>query len=94
MDRITRIKKMEKAYDELERAVIELERAQAVLSKAGKNCKKLSKYYAREWREDFEADEQGLIPGDVRRGVLSEDGLYDLLERYEEAKASVLSELS
>lgn len=32
------------------------------------------------WREDFEADEQGLIPRDMRRGVLSEDGLWNLLD--------------
>lgn len=31
------------------------------------------------WRNDFELDEQGLIPGDIKRGVLSEDGLYNLL---------------
>lgn len=27
----------------------------------------------------FEADERGEIPADLERGVLSEDGLYDLL---------------
>ena len=31
------------------------------------------------WRDDFEADEAGLVPKDLKRGVLSEDGLYDLL---------------
>ena len=31
------------------------------------------------WREDFEADEAGLVPKDLKRGVLSEDGLYNLL---------------
>ena len=39
----------------------------------------LSSYYETLWKEDFEADEQGLIPKDMKRGVLSEDGLYDLL---------------
>ena len=28
---------------------------------------------------DYEADEKGLIPKDLKRGVLSEDALYDLL---------------
>ena len=33
-----------------------------------------------QWKADFEADEAGAIPVGVKRGVLSEDGLYDLLE--------------
>ena len=32
-----------------------------------------------QWKADFEADERGEIPSDIERGVLSEDGLYDLL---------------
>ena len=31
------------------------------------------------WLSDFEADERGELPQDLRRGVLSQDGLYDLL---------------
>ena len=34
-----------------------------------------------DWQADFEADEAGEIPAGVKRGVLSEDGLYDLLEQ-------------
>ena len=33
-----------------------------------------------QWRLDYEADEAGEIPASVKRGVLSEDGLYNLLE--------------
>ena len=33
-----------------------------------------------EWREDYEADERGELPPDLKRGVLSQDALYDLLE--------------
>ncbi len=32
------------------------------------------------WKDDFEADERGELPKDLRRGVLSEDGLYNLLD--------------
>ena len=32
-----------------------------------------------QWLRDFEADEAGEIPAGVKRGVLSEDALYDLL---------------
>lgn len=30
---------------------------------------------------DYEADEAGLLPADLKRGVLSQDGIDDLLER-------------
>lgn len=36
-------------------------------------------YTSGQWREDYEADEQGLLPEDLKRGVLSQDALYDLL---------------
>ena len=35
------------------------------------------------WLEDFEADEAGALPEGTLRGVLSEDGLYDLLRDYD-----------
>lgn len=31
---------------------------------------------------DFEADEAGLLPPDLKRDVLSEDGIFNLLEEY------------
>lgn len=33
-----------------------------------------------DWLKDYEADEQGRIPKSIKRGVLSQDGLYNLLE--------------
>lgn len=45
----------------------------------------LEAYYASdEWKQDFADDEAGLLPADLKRGVLSEDGIYDLLEKYRE----------
>ena len=32
-----------------------------------------------DWLHDFELDEAGLLPSDLKRGVLSEDGVYNLL---------------
>lgn len=31
------------------------------------------------WRRDYELDEQGALPKNLKRGVLSEDGLWNLL---------------
>jgi len=39
----------------------------------------LSYYEGGLWQRDYEADEQGLIPHNVKRGVLSEDGVWNLL---------------
>lgn len=47
--------------------------------------KELSAYYGSDlWKQDFEDDEKGLLPSDLRRGVLSEDGIYDLLSEARE----------
>ena len=37
-----------------------------------------------EWKRDFADDEAGLLPKKLPRGVLSEDGIYNLLEEYRE----------
>ena len=43
--------------------------------------KALSGYYGSDaWKRDFAADEAGLFPKDLKCGVLSEDGIYNLLE--------------
>ena len=43
----------------------------------------LSKYYSSElWKMDLAADEAGHLPPDLKRGVLSEDGIWDLLADY------------
>ena len=39
------------------------------------------------WKEDFEADERGELPPNLKRGVLSEDGLWNLLEEFGQPKA-------
>lgn len=46
-------------------------------------------YISSAWRTDFEADEAGLLPPDLKRGVLSEDGIYNLLEEYKRVEEGV-----
>ena len=71
LDRIERVEKYEKLFDE------------AVISHDAERLRLLSAYYTSgEWREDYEADERGELPPDLKRGVLSQDVLYDLLEGY------------
>ena len=35
-----------------------------------------------QWLQDYELDEAGLLPQDLKRGVLAQDTLYDLLEEH------------
>ncbi len=35
-----------------------------------------------EWKRDHARDEAGRLPKDIKRGVLSEDGIYNLLDSY------------
>ncbi len=49
--------------------------------------KELEAYYTSpEWKEDYEADEAGLLPEGLKRGVLSQDGISDLLDRFNDLK--------
>ncbi len=46
--------------------------------------RELADYYSSDdWKRDFAADEAGLLPRDLKRGVLSEDGIYNLLEEFD-----------
>lgn len=48
----------------------------------------LSDYYASgDWLHDYELDEQRLLPPNLKRGVLSQDGLFDLLSAINEMTA-------
>jgi hypothetical protein len=83
--RIERIKKMEAILDEANASLDELETAVSRYADLQKKINKLEAYYTGgQWRKDFEADEAGKLPKDLKRGVLSEDAVYDLLERNKE----------
>lgn len=41
-------------------------------------------YTGGQWLRDFEADQRGELPPDLKRGVLSEDGLWNLLTNVED----------
>ena len=50
----------------------------------------LDSYYgSEEWRKDFADDEAGLLPEGLRRGVLSEDGIWNLLTNYRELQKRI-----
>ena len=51
------------------------------------DLKELEAYYTSpEWQEDYAADEAGLLPEGLKRGVLSQDGICDLLDRFRDLR--------
>ena len=50
-----------------------------------KNIDSLESYYtSEEWKKDYADDEAGVIPNNIKRGVLSQDGISDLLDKYQQ----------
>lgn len=75
-----RIKKMESYMDEAGAAIAELAEAMDRYEKTESKYYKLEDYYgSKKWMDDFEADEAGKLPDGLKRGVLSEDAVYDLI---------------
>lgn len=59
---------------------------------AGLMLQELTEYYDNgQWMADYEADEAGLLPPDLKRGILSEDGIYNLLFEIEQMRSDELS---
>lgn len=78
---LTRVREMEDRYDELTRVLAGLDDAISEYKAFKPELQALREYMeSGQWKKDFEADEAGQIPTEVKRGVLSEDGLFDLLQ--------------
>lgn len=83
MKQIERIERMERFLDESAEAVHALSSALERYETVQQSLKKLSDYYGSTlWMKDFEDDEAGKLPADLKRGVLSEDAVYDLLTEH------------
>ena len=68
MDIIERITYMEALYD--------------YARGTGEISPELIAYYeSGRWLKDYEADERGELPRNLKRGVLSQDGLWELLQK-------------
>ena len=77
---LARIRQMERR---LNRATVAVKRLEAALDKwedAQEAIAALNEYYGSDlWKQDLADDEAGRLPADLKRGVLSEDGIWDLL---------------
>ena len=88
-ERVERVKKMEELLDKVTPKVKAFEQSLTNLNSAFDDIKTLNEYYKKEWKEDYEADEQGKIPKDLKRGVLSQDTLFDLLGKINEFEKDI-----
>ena len=80
MEQIERIQHYETLLDRIAPVLENLEEALDAFEGIQEDVKELAAYDEDDdWREDFEADEAGKLPADLKRGVLSEDGIYDVL---------------
>ena len=76
-----RIRQMELRMERAAKAVKELSAALENYGAVQEDIAALERYYGSEaWRQDFADDEAGLLPADLKCGVLSEDGIWNLLE--------------
>lgn len=86
---------MEKCLDDGLRAVREMSRALSEYRGVQCELRELAGYYgSEEWRKDFEDDEAWRLPKYLKRGVLSEDSVYDLLSENRELQAEILEAVS
>lgn len=83
-DVIARIKQMEKYFD-----IVQDKKELYDDVEIRKMIETLKNYQeSGQWLKDFECEEQGMLPIDLKRGVLSEDGLYNLLYEVEHLSTS------
>ena len=83
-EQIERIVQNEELLDEATAVLERFEEALELFGSIQQKIKELDRYYgSEEWRKDFEDDEAGQLPKDLKRGVLSEDGIYDILTKNE-----------
>ena len=77
---LARIRLMERHLNRATAAVKRLEAAFDKWKDAQEAIAALEEYYGSDlWKQDLADDEAGRLPADLKRGVLSEDGIWNLL---------------
>ena len=71
---------MERLFDFALKAIKELSMNNEHRQELEEAIEILSTYYGSDiWKQDYADDEAGRLPKDLKRGVLSEDGIWNLL---------------
>jgi len=87
-DAIARVARYEELLGEVTAAHAALREAIGQFAAAQPAAQALEAYCTgEEWKRDFAADEAGLLPPELPRGVLSEDAAYDALAENDRLRA-------
>lgn len=79
-DAVARVQQMERYLDEVADAVSAGPNAVRVDAAVREKLRALADYYQNgQWLADYDRDARGELPAELKRGVLSQDALYDLL---------------
>jgi len=80
-EEINKIRQMEQYFDMLQNALGENPSALREDAFLGELLQVLTQYYeSGQWLHDYELDEKGLLPQELKRGILSQDAFYDFLD--------------
>ena len=81
---ISRITKMEKLFDDLKFSFEKSKEEFYKNKNLQKKLKALTNYYENgKWLKDYQLDEENLLPKNLKRGILSQDGIYNFLSEVE-----------
>ena len=87
MDQIQRITYMEEILDDAAEISASLGNLLDKYSAVQTRLQELAEYYSSpQWKQDFDDDSAGKLPRDLKRGVLSEDAVYNLLSQFSDLK--------
>lgn len=90
MGQLIRIREMEQMLNDATAALSQMHKALERYEAAQHSIALLAAYMGSdEWRQDLSDDERGLLPPDIKRGELSEDGIWNLLEDNHETALSM-----
>ena len=91
MDQIERIKTMEEHLNKASQAVKALSDALDLYAEAMESIETIDDYLVSdEWQQDFDDSEAGRLPKDLKCGVLSEDGIWNVVDTNRELQAQML----
>ena len=85
-----RIRQMERHLNRASAAIKRLSAALDKYEEAQESIAALSDYYGSEdWKQDFADDEAGRLPASLKRGVLSEDSIWNFFEDNKELQEKI-----
>ncbi|MDY5588724.1 MAG: DUF4298 domain-containing protein [Arcanobacterium sp.] len=91
-DTLKRIEQMENKMNQVSSYTKMLESMLDSFSAMEQTVEELWNYYENgEWMADYKLDEAGEVPESMPRGILSEDGLYNVLGDFQDVRERLIN---